>query len=87
MHSYQDIFEKTNMPPLSREEDHEIIYTPPVRGIGRLSEDKLINLKQTFEELLEKGFIRPSMSPFGAMILFARKQDVARTVCALTIDD
>jgi hypothetical protein len=77
--SFEDIFDKPAMPPPSREEDHEIHLLqgskpPPIRGIGRLSEDQLALLKSTITELLDKGFIRPSTSPFGAMVLFARKE-------------
>jgi hypothetical protein len=38
-------------------------------------------LKTTIEELMEKGFIRPSTSPFGAMILFPQKPDGTFRLC------
>ena len=65
--SFEDIFDKPAMPPPSREEDHEIHLLPgskppPIRGIG---EDQLALLKSTITELLDKGFIRPSTSPFS----------------------
>ncbi|XP_070032014.1 uncharacterized protein [Nicotiana tomentosiformis] len=36
---------------------------------------ELKELKEQLEELLDKGFIRPSVSPWGAPILFVKKKD------------
>ena len=33
------------------------------------------------QELLDKGFIRPSSSPWGAPILFVKKKDVSHQMC------
>jgi hypothetical protein len=41
----------------------------------------LIELKKQIEELLEKGFIRPSLSSWGAPILFVNKKDDSRRMC------
>ena len=38
-------------------------------------------LSTQFEELLDKGFIRPGSSPWGAPILFVKKKDGSH-VCA-----
>ncbi|WMV33219.1 hypothetical protein MTR67_026604, partial [Solanum verrucosum] len=35
----------------------------------------LKELKEKFKDLLDKGFIRPSISPGGASVLFFRKKD------------
>ena len=32
-------------------------------------------LKELKEQLLDKGFIRPSTSPWGALVLFVKKKD------------
>jgi hypothetical protein len=46
-------------------------------------------LKVQLQELLGKGFIRPSNSPWGASVLFAKrkrkKKGMAHFVCALII--
>jgi len=48
---------------------------PPFRGIYRLSPKELEEAKKQIAELLEKGWIKPSSSPFGAPILFVAKKD------------
>jgi len=36
---------------------------------------ELAELKKQLQELLDKGMIQPSASPWGALVLFARKKD------------
>ena len=43
---------------------------------------ELKELKLQLEELLEKGFIRPSVSPWGAPVLFVKKKDDTFRLCA-----
>ena len=42
---------------------------------------ELKELKSQLDELLEKGFIRPSVSPWGAPVLLAKKKDGSRRLC------
>ncbi|GKV34706.1 hypothetical protein SLEP1_g43056 [Rubroshorea leprosula] len=42
---------------------------------------KLKELKVQLEELLEKGFIRPNVSPWGAPVLFVKKKDGSMRLC------
>jgi hypothetical protein len=49
--------------------------TPVNRSIYRLSPSELEELRRTLDDLLAKGFIRPSNSPWGAPVLFAPKKD------------
>ena len=42
---------------------------------------ELQELKVQLQELLDKGFIRPSTSPWGAPILFAKKKDKTLRLC------
>ena len=41
----------------------------------------MAEVKRQLDEYLEKGFIRPSISPYGAPILFARKKDGTLRIC------
>ncbi|KAH0738661.1 hypothetical protein KY290_037366 [Solanum tuberosum] len=42
---------------------------------------ELKELKEQLKDLLEKGFIRPSVSPWGAPVLFVRKKDGSLRMC------
>ena len=42
---------------------------------------ELKELKTQLKELLDKGFIRPSVSPWGAPILFFKKKDDTLLMC------
>ncbi|KAL0412289.1 UNVERIFIED_CONTAM: Transposon Ty3-G Gag-Pol polyprotein [Sesamum latifolium] len=42
---------------------------------------ELQELKKQIEELLEKEFIRPSTSPWGAPVLFVKKKDGSMRLC------
>ena len=41
----------------------------------RIAPAKLKELKTQIQELLDKGFIRPSVLPWGAPVLFVKKKD------------
>ncbi|KAL0376286.1 UNVERIFIED_CONTAM: RNA-directed DNA polymerase [Sesamum calycinum] len=47
---------------------------------------ELKELKKQLEELLDKGFIRPSISPWGAPVLFVKKKDGSMRLCIDYID-
>ena len=42
---------------------------------------ELVELKKQLQELLEKGFIWPSVSPWGAPVLFVKKKDGSLRLC------
>jgi hypothetical protein len=42
---------------------------------------QLIELKKLIKELLEKGFIRPSSSPWRAPVIFVEKKDGTQRMC------
>ena len=55
---------------------------PPVRPVIRLSSTELKELKKQLQSLLDKGFIRPSSSPYGAPVFFVKKKNgELRMVC------
>ncbi|GMI66048.1 hypothetical protein HRI_000274100 [Hibiscus trionum] len=47
----------------------------------RMAPKELKELKTQLQELLDRGFIRPSMSPWGAPILFVKKKDGTMRMC------
>ncbi|GKA99006.1 putative reverse transcriptase domain-containing protein, partial [Tanacetum coccineum] len=54
---------------------------PVTRAPYRLAPSKLKELSDQLKELLEKGFIRPSSSPWGAPVLFVKKKDGSFRMC------
>ena len=42
---------------------------------------ELKELKVQMEEMVNKGFVRPSMSPLGAPVLFVNKKDGSMRLC------
>ncbi|CAI5471096.1 unnamed protein product [Closterium sp. Yama58-4] len=84
---YPDIFPDDLPPglPPERPEDHKIQLEPgaqpTVRTQWRLTQPELAELRSQLESLLEKGFIRPSTSPFAAPILFTPKKDGGIRMC------
>ena len=47
----------------------------------RMTSVELQELRVQLQELLDKGFIRPSTSPWGASVLFAKKKDKTLRLC------
>ena len=47
----------------------------------RMAPTKLKELKTQLQELLDKGFIRPSVSPWGSPVLFVKKKDGTLPMC------
>jgi len=83
---FPDVFPKEipGLPP-QREIDFSIELLPgstPVSKVPyRMSIPKLTELKIQLQELLEKGYIRPSVSPWGAPVLFIKKKDGTLRLC------
>ena len=46
-----------------------------------MATDELKELKEQLQELQEKGYIRPSSSPWGSPVLFVRKKDGRLGMC------
>ena len=50
--------------------------TPPIhRPIYKLSPLDLDEAKKQIQYMLKHGYIRPSISPYGVLVLFAPKKD------------
>ncbi|XP_070025155.1 uncharacterized protein [Nicotiana sylvestris] len=71
--------------PPDREIDFGIDLLPGTKPISippyRMAPAKLKELKVQLKNLLDKGFIRPSISPWGAPVLFVRKKDGSLCMC------
>ncbi|GJW63471.1 hypothetical protein Tco_0115355 [Tanacetum coccineum] len=55
--------------------------TPVARAPYRLSPSEMNELSNQLQELLDKGFIQPSSSPWGAPVLFVKKKDGSFRMC------
>ncbi|KAK8918382.1 hypothetical protein KSP39_PZI021861 [Platanthera zijinensis] len=54
---------------------------PVAKAPYRMAPKELAELKSQLQELLDKGFIRPSTSPWGAPVLFVKKKDGSFRLC------
>ncbi|WP_428025412.1 hypothetical protein, partial [Arcobacter sp.] len=76
--------ELPGMPP-----DHEIDFvielvpdTAPIfKRPYRMAANQLAELKEQLQELLDKGYIRPSASSWGAPVIFVLKKDGMQRMC------
>ncbi|GKA56594.1 hypothetical protein Tco_0755666 [Tanacetum coccineum] len=72
------------IPPTRQVEFHINLVpgaTPVTRAPYRLAPSKKKELSEQLQELLDKGFIRPSSSPWGALVLFVKKKDGSFRMC------
>ncbi|GKC35277.1 putative reverse transcriptase domain-containing protein [Tanacetum coccineum] len=72
------------LPPM-RQVEFQIDLVPSVAPVARapyrLAPTKLQELSTQLQELSDKGFIRPSFSPWGAPVLFDKKKDGSFQMC------
>jgi hypothetical protein len=86
LREYRGLFpeEVSGLPP-RREIDFSIELAPgavPVsRTPYRMSIPKLVELKLQLKEMMEKGYIRPNVSPWGALVLFVKNKDGTLRLC------
>ncbi|GBG86813.1 hypothetical protein CBR_g42096 [Chara braunii] len=82
---FADIFESPPGVVPDRPISHEIILEAgavPLKGcIYRMSEEELTVLRAQLDHLLDKCWIRPSSSPYGAPVLFVRKKNKDLRLC------
>jgi hypothetical protein len=80
LREYRDVFpeEVLGLPP-RRDIDFSIELAPGAVSVPRtpyrMSTPKLVGLKLQLKEMMDKGSIRPSVSPWGAPALFVKKKD------------
>jgi hypothetical protein len=65
--------------------DHVIEVMPGMAPFAkapyRMSHEELKEFKVQFEKPLIKGYIKPSKSPYGALVLFVHKKDGTLSMC------
>jgi hypothetical protein len=65
--------------PLRRDIEFSIEISPREvlvsRKPYRMSTPKIVELKLQLKEMMDKGYIQPSVSPWGAPVLFMKKKD------------
>jgi hypothetical protein len=83
---FPDVFPK-DLPGLPPERDVEFVIelkpgtAPTSRRSYRMPPNELAELKTHLQDLLEKGFIRPSSSPWGCPTIFVKKKDQTLRMC------
>ena len=83
---FEDIFsgELSELPP-PRDVDHAIELIPGAQPVAKrpykMSLPEAIELKEQLTQLLDQGYIKPSVSPWSAPVLFNRKKDGTLRLC------
>jgi hypothetical protein len=83
---FPDVFPE-DLPGLPLDQDVEFIIelqpstTPISRRPYKITPKELTELKVQLNELLDKGYIRPSSSPWGCSTLFVNKKDQSLILC------
>ncbi|XP_070054506.1 uncharacterized protein [Nicotiana tomentosiformis] len=91
VNEFSEVFpdELPGIPP-NREIDFGIYVMPCTQPISippyRMAPAELKELKEQLKDLLEKGFIRPSVSPWGALVLFIRNKDGSLRIEGIKVD-
>ncbi|GJX40697.1 putative reverse transcriptase domain-containing protein [Tanacetum coccineum] len=71
--------------PPTRQVEFQIDLIPGVAPVARapyrLAPSEMKELSEQLKELSDKGFIRPSSSPWGAPVLFVKKKDGSFRMC------
>ncbi|XP_015084310.1 uncharacterized protein LOC107027747 [Solanum pennellii] len=71
--------------PPRRDIDHKIELLPgtvaPAQAPYRMAPKELVELRKQLNELLDAGLIQPSKAPYGAPVLFQKKQDGTMRMC------
>ena len=80
VYEFPDVFleDLLGLPP-DRDVEFSIELEPSTAPISRcpyrMALKELAKMKKQLEELLKKGFIRPSSSPWGCPAIFVKKKD------------
>ncbi|GKA62311.1 hypothetical protein Tco_0761830, partial [Tanacetum coccineum] len=84
--NFEDVFpdDLSGLPP-QQQVEFRIDLIPRVTLVAkspyRLAPSEMQELSEQLQELQDKGFIRPSHSPWGAPVLFVKKKDGSFRMC------
>jgi hypothetical protein len=82
---FEDVFQEVLRLPPKRDIDFFVNLIPGAAPVSkapyRMSTSELKELQLQLQELLRKGYICPSMSPWGASVLFMKKKDGTLRLC------
>jgi hypothetical protein len=82
---FEDVFKEVLGLPPKRDIDFSINLTPGAAPVSKtpykMSTPELKELQILLKELLKKGYIRPSVSPWGAPFLFVKKKYGTLRLC------
>ncbi|GJT85404.1 putative reverse transcriptase domain-containing protein [Tanacetum coccineum] len=71
--------------PPTQQVEFQIDLVPGAASVARapyrLAPSRMKKLSEQLQELSDKGFIRPSSSPWGALVLFVKKKDGSFRMC------
>jgi hypothetical protein len=86
VNEFPDVFPE-EFPGMLPDRDIEFVIelkpgtTPIYKTPYRMATSELAELKEHIKELLQKGFIHPSSSPWGAPVIFVPKKDGTQRLC------
>jgi len=82
---FEDVFQSLQGLPPSRSDPFTIKLEPGTASLSkapyRMAPAEMAELKKHLEDLLGKGFIPPTTSPWGAPMLFVKKKDGSFRLC------
>jgi len=83
--NFPEVFQEVPGLPPEREIEFAIELLPQTAPISkapyRMGLVELTELKTQLQELLDKGLIQPSVSPWGDPVLFVKKKDGSLRLC------
>jgi hypothetical protein len=86
VHEYPDVFpnDLSGMPP-DRAIEYKIELQPGTVPVYKrpypMARNRMAELKRQLQELLDKGYIQPSYSPWGCPAIFVSKKDKTQRLC------
>ena len=86
-HDFADVFSEAKANNLAPHRPYDLKIdleegaSPPVGTMYSLSQTELQTLREFLDEHLRNGFIRTTVSPHGAPVLFVRKKDGSLRLC------